>query len=67
MNKVLAVIGAVLLVCACGNPGSGEADESADEEGVFDPMVGTMDRARGVEDVANSRLDELNKRVEEEE
>jgi hypothetical protein len=34
------------------------------EDTVFDPMIGTMDRARGVEDLSAGRMDDLNRQLE---
>lgn len=34
------------------------------EEGVFDPMVGSMDRARGVEDMGMDRKDEMDAAID---
>ena len=65
----LALGVSALLLGACGSPESASDSETVEaaeeEEGVFDPMVGTMDKARTVEDIANSLNEELNKRMEE--
>jgi hypothetical protein len=72
-NTLLLWVGAILLA------GCGGADEAADsaadggspeasaerEETVFDPMVGTMDRARGIEDLGMSRKDEMDAALEQ--
>jgi hypothetical protein len=60
-----------MLVCgvaviACSSP-SGDSDErgpTATDEGVFDPMVGTLDRAEAVEDIGLERKDEIDERME---
>jgi major membrane immunogen (membrane-anchored lipoprotein) len=39
------------------------SDEYA-EEGVFDPMISTMDRAAGVEDLSMSRKEEMDNAIE---
>ena len=65
-----------VLLASCGDASTttttsaGGQDASVDEElapTVFDPMVGTMDRARGVEDLSNNRMDELNRQLAESE
>ncbi|MDP6435749.1 MAG: hypothetical protein QF790_10835 [Gammaproteobacteria bacterium] len=61
----LALGVSTLLLGACGSPESASDQAVEETEGVFDPMVGTMDKARAVEDIANSRNEELNKRMEE--
>jgi hypothetical protein len=54
-----------LILAACGSPsdssGSPVEDEERpeDRETVFDPMISTMDRAKGVEDLNMSRKDEM--------
>ena len=46
---------------------SGDRDDESptEQEGVFDPMVNTMDKARGVEDLSQSRKKELDEALEE--
>jgi len=73
--KLYWVAVGMLILClgGCGQPDSQANDESissgesrtagdeadAGQEGVFDPMVGTMDRAKAVEDITNQRNDAL--------
>lgn len=67
MRNILLLAGALLIVgCGSADNASGPVDDKgasgasdAPEETVFDPMVGTMDRARGVEDLGMSRKDEM--------
>ena len=40
------------------------ADSAAAEEGVFDPLVGALDRAKAVEDIGFERKQELDERME---
>jgi hypothetical protein len=63
-----------VLLAGCGDAGTtataDSQDTQVDEElppTVFDPMVATMDRARGVNDLSNNRMDELNRQLEESE
>jgi len=58
MKRVLIAVGLTACLAAC----SGEKPEEG--EGVFDPMVGTMDRAKGVEDLTNQRRDNLDEAEE---
>jgi len=61
-----------VLLVGCGDTGTtGTAAGSQDvkveeepEETVFDPMVGTMDRAAAVEDLSMSRKDEMDEAIE---
>ena len=64
----------MVLLAGCGDAGTttsaASQDTQVDEEPaptVFDPMVDTMDRARGVEDLSANRMDELNRQLEESE
>jgi hypothetical protein len=53
MNKAIVVLAAMVLVSACGGgneAASSKATEQKPRESVFDPMVGTMDRAAGVQE-----------------
>jgi hypothetical protein len=76
--KILAGLGLLVLLVACGSPDSSGAAESsatadrerreaaAERENVFDPMVSSMDRARGVEDINMNRKAEMDAALEEE-
>ena len=55
----LIVLGSALLV-ACGG-----AEKEPEEEGVFDPMVKTIDKAKQVEDAALKHKEEMDKRLKE--
>jgi len=53
--------------CGGGTAGSAEqklADSAAAEEGVFDPFVGALDKAKAVEDTGLERKQELDERME---
>ena len=53
---------------ACGGGSSERAQSSTSDsadEGVFDPLVDTLDRAESVEDVGLERKDSLDDRLEE--
>lgn len=77
MSRIIwiAMLGA--LAVACSNSDTGQnaeavadrpaAEPEAREETVFDPLVGTMDRAKGVDTLSSGRMDELNKQLEESE
>lgn len=62
---VLAAI--VLSACGGGSEPADERTESAPRETVFDPLVGTMDRARGVQQTVDDRAAELRRAIEESE
>lgn len=59
----------VLLValCACGGQdGASRAEPPVIEETAFGEVVGTMDKARAVEDVTRQRTEQLNEALENE-
>lgn len=60
MRKFLPSMLPVVLLVACG--GDKNAEE---EEGVFDPMVETIDKAREVEDAALKHKQEMDKRLQQ--
>lgn len=76
MNRLILVV-FIITLAACSNGGieggaTGGGEESADsknasppDESVFDPMVGTLDRAEAVEDLALERKDELDQRMKD--
>ena len=67
------LLGLSMTLAGCGGPPDDVADDESydaggyeeSDEGVFDPMVGTMDRARGVEDMGMSRKDEMDAALED--
>ena len=67
MSRVTLFAGLAIILTgtACSNSDQPAALESGDESTVFDPMTSTIDRARGVEQQVDQRVDELNKRLEE--
>jgi PBP1b-binding outer membrane lipoprotein LpoB len=58
---------AFLAGCSADQPDAVEEDVAAENEGVFDPMVGTLDRAEAVDDLSSNRMDQLNQQLEENE
>jgi len=59
----------VLGLCSCGGNDAVEQPrdsvaEEAPEETVFDPLVGTLDKAHGVEELAGSRKGDLDRQLE---
>ncbi|TDJ45439.1 MAG: hypothetical protein E2O50_01495 [Gammaproteobacteria bacterium] len=74
MRGIFWSLSLAVLLAGCGDAGTTTSadsqDTQVDEERaptVFDPMIGTMDRARGVQDLSNNRMDELNRQLEESE
>lgn len=69
----ISIVGALLAGCSSGDSGQGlneaaqapATDEQAPAETVFDPMVGTIDRAKSVDAVSADRMKELNKQLGE--
>ena len=60
---------AMMLAAGCGGAAepAAESAEPAQRETVFDPLVGTMDRARGVQQTVDERAAEQRRRIEESE
>lgn len=67
MKAKLTVLAlATMALCACGGASSDQDELSEEvEETAFDPMVETIDRAHGVEDIAAQRRDDIDKAIEE--
>ncbi|MBT8077876.1 MAG: hypothetical protein KJO31_04830 [Gammaproteobacteria bacterium] len=49
----------LFVLAACGS------EKKAEEEGVFDPLVNTIDKAEAVEDAALKHKEEMDKRLKE--
>ena len=60
---VPAVLGLFAVACGSGQPDN--EPRQNDESSVFDPMVSTMDRAEGVEDLSQDRKRRLDDALEE--
>lgn len=56
-----------VLVAACGGGGEPAAEEAegASRETVFDPLVDTLDRSRGVQQTIDERAAEQRRRLDE--
>jgi hypothetical protein len=76
MNRMwwIPIVGVLVASCSGGDSGQEPkaaaktpADAQAPAETVFDPMVGTIDRAKSVDAVAADRMNELNKQLGESE
>jgi hypothetical protein len=69
MNAKLWLIGAALgALTACGSsepPPVAEAPKAERAPTVFDPWVGTIDRARGVQSTVDEQAAEQRRRIEE--
>ena len=69
MKIIISMVAAVALVAliACGGASNEEAaDENAEaKEGVFDPMVETMDRAREVENLVQQQKQDIDEALEQ--
>ncbi|MEE8528127.1 MAG: hypothetical protein V3S70_06090 [Gammaproteobacteria bacterium] len=69
MNIIISMVAAAALatLTACGGASNEEAaDENAEaKEGVFDPMVETMDRAREVEDLVQQQKKDIDEALEQ--
>jgi hypothetical protein len=66
--RILTLIMFCLTLSACGNEPADDATTNEDEETVFDPMIESVDKAKGVEDTVMQQkvdMDEAMKRMEE--
>jgi hypothetical protein len=60
--KMIMMCTVLMLLGACG----GDPPEPAkDQESVFDPLVGTLDRAKGVQQTVDEQAAELKRQIEE--
>lgn len=72
-RHVGAAILSAIALSSCGGASepaderASERAESAPRETVFDPLVGTMDRARGVQQNVDQRAADLRRAIEESE
>ena len=56
----------VLLIMSLSLFGCGSAEkEEEDQEGIFDPMVETIDKAKEVEDITMQHKEDMDKRLRE--
>jgi len=67
MNRLMVILAALALVAfaACSKKEEATAPPDTVDEGVFDPMVDTIDRARQVETEVENRVKEMNRKLEE--
>ena len=67
--RMIWVLAGCLLLSSCSNSGDDEnfgasKNETEREDTVFDPMLDTMDRAAGVEDLSMSRKEEMDRAID---
>lgn len=60
-----AVLSLSMTLIGCGGSADNADSGGGEEEGVFDPMVGTIDRAKGVEDMNMGRKEEMDRAIED--
>jgi hypothetical protein len=66
--KICALLGLLATAgCTSSEPPSEEPQETARTETVFDPLVGTIDRARGVQQTIDDQAAERRRQIEEQE
>jgi hypothetical protein len=66
--KILTLIVFCLMLSACGNETADETATKEDEETVFDPLIESVEKAKGVEDTVMQQkkdMDEAMQRMEE--
>ncbi len=51
--------------CTSSEPPSEEPPRVAEREGVFDPLVSTIDRAQGVQQTVDAQAEEQRRQIEE--
>jgi hypothetical protein len=56
-----------MIGCSSEQQEAADDEVVAEEEGVFDPMVGTLDRAAEVDELSKGRMDKLDEQLEESE
>lgn len=66
MKLKIGFAGLWVLVAACTSAEPPE-ERVPRADGVFEPLVGTVDRARGVQQTVDDQAAELRRRIEEEE
>lgn len=66
MKLKIGFVGLLGLAAACGPAGPPE-ETTPQADGVFAPLTGTVDRARGVQATIDEQAAELRRRIEEEE
>ncbi len=57
--RFLILILLSLLLSACGNEPADDATTSEDEETVFDPLIESVDKAKGVEDTVMQHEEDM--------
>lgn len=66
--RTLIVLGLAIFAAACGGPSEPSPPPSADaprRETVFDPLVGTLDRAKAVQKTVDDQAAEQRRKLEE--
>ncbi len=66
--RILTLFMFCLTLSACGNEPADDATTIEDEETVFDPLIESVDKAKGVEDTVMQQkkdMDEAMKRMED--
>ena len=72
MNGRFQLLLVALFLFGCGGPADEVAEDEYEEEGyyedadegVFDPLVGTIDRAEGVQDAGTDRKSQMDEAIE---
>lgn len=61
--QIVVPVLAILVLSSCGSDESARTDPTATQS-TFDPMVGTVDKARVVEDLSADRTEQLDKEID---
>jgi len=68
-TRMMLGLSLCVLMTGCSSEQQDAANDEVltEEEGVFDPMVGTLDRAAEVDELSKGRMDQLDEQLEESE
>ena len=66
MRNGIWILPVILLLAGCGGGDSANSDSASSpkDDSVFDPMVGTIDKAKAVEGLSADRKDELDEQID---
>ena len=63
--KILTLIVFCLMLPGCGNEPADESATHEDEETVFDPLIESVDKAKGVEDTVMQQKEDMDEAMRE--
>ena len=63
--RILTLIMFCLTLSACGNEPADDAASKEDEETVFDPLIESVDKAKGVEDTVMQQKEDMDEAMQQ--